>query len=39
MNLDNGSSIEGDFVAWAVTDKASFEAGDPKLALLHVFSA
>lgn len=37
--MDNGSTLEGDFVAWAVTDKASYEGGDPKLSLLHVFSA
>ncbi|KAK2010036.1 hypothetical protein LZ32DRAFT_649452 [Colletotrichum eremochloae] len=39
VKMDNGSTLEGDFVAWAVTDKASYEAGDPKLSLLHVFSA
>ncbi|OHE95049.1 hypothetical protein CORC01_09706 [Colletotrichum orchidophilum] len=39
VKMDNGSTLEGDFVAWAVIDKASYEAGDPKMSLLHVFSA
>ncbi|WQF77141.1 hypothetical protein CDEST_02155 [Colletotrichum destructivum] len=39
VTMNNGSTLEGDFVAWAVIDEASYEAGDPKLSLLHVFSA
>ncbi|KFA72845.1 hypothetical protein S40288_11639 [Stachybotrys chartarum IBT 40288] len=39
VRMDNGSTLAGDFVAWAVTDRASYEAGDPKLSNLHVFSA